>query len=98
MHFRNLFLALLLVCCSVESQAKNRYALVPQPSELIPENGIFKITSATKILIGTDLEEIKKTGELLSETIFRASGMQLPVEIIPSVTGQVNTIGFFLEA
>jgi len=98
MSIRIIFLALLLVCGGADLlQAKNRYALIPQPTELIPEKGVFKINAETKILIGTDNEETKKTGELLSEIIFRACGLQLPVVVMPGVDRQVNTIGFFQE-
>jgi len=98
MSFRKIFLLLLLCCSTNVGWSKNQYALIPQPKELIPQKGTFKINSATKILVGSTNEQVRKTAELLAETLFRAGGIQVPVTETTGETGQVNSLGFFITA
>ena len=99
MRIHRLIGTLLLAVFSMgKVNAKNNYAVIPKPRQLIAEAGAFKINASTRILVSAGHEELTKIGTLLSEAVFQANGLHLPVTETSSVTGQVNTIGFFSDA
>ncbi|WP_081768601.1 glycoside hydrolase family 20 protein [Hymenobacter swuensis] len=71
---------------SAQPASVNRSALsiIPQPVRLTAGSGSFAVTPATKIYVDPKNEELRRIGEVLSQDLQRAAGVQLPVVTAPS--------------
>jgi len=63
-----------LVLCGTWAQS---YSLVPLPAEIKPGVGEFTLTSATKIVLKTDSDEIKKSCDFFLDLINPSTGLNI---------------------
>lgn len=89
----------LFLMCSIVSFGQQTYNIIPKPTKITPQSGVFTLTDKAKILIPQGNTEINAIAELLSERVMVSSGFQLNIESYdPNKSGILpNGIVFSLE-
>jgi len=73
---------------------RSTISIIPQPARLTAGSGSFAVTSATKIYVDPNNEELRRIGEMLSQDLQRAAGVPPPVVSAPS--GRPGPGGIYL--
>ncbi|MGQ1788227.1 family 20 glycosylhydrolase [Saccharicrinis sp. GN24d3] len=82
--FKNVILGLLtlfaFVACTEKKQRSQELAIVPQPNEIVKQDGFFSLTSNTTFVV-PDNDNLKAAAELINSRFKNAAGFKLDVTL-----------------
>ncbi len=87
---KQLFCLCLFITIGLSGNAQNKYAILPQPQQLIAKKGFFQINNNTLILIPEQQPDILSIAEILNQRLQISSGFNL--KIIPYKGERIKNI------
>jgi hexosaminidase len=95
-----LFSTLFFYCFTtlLYSQVTNQYQIIPQPTQVIPQTGRFRLSATTLIVVPFMNEELKKIAETLALQIKTASGLNIQLRNVNKMALPAGNHIFFMPS